>query len=154
MRLTFCNSRCRFAALFAVFFLSGCGSFTEVGGTVTYNGKKLTMGTITFVSPDGKKKGFTNISTDGTYKLVEPPLGQVKVGILVKPPPKAPESKNATKATIGDPPAISLDPVLIPAVYADPNKSGLSTELKSGANTYDIELKEVAEEKEEKKKKK
>jgi hypothetical protein len=35
--------------------------------------------------------------------------------------------------------------VLIPAIYSDSSKSGLSTELKSGANTYDIELKEVAE---------
>jgi hypothetical protein len=132
-------------ALVTILFLSGCGSYTHVGGTVTYKGKKLTAGSVVFMSPDGKKKGATNIASDGTYKLIEPPLGTVKVTVQVKPPPKVPESKDKPKVTIGDVPNENVEPVLIPAIYSDSSKSGLSTELKSGANTYDIELKEVAE---------
>ena len=37
-------------------------------------------------------------------------------------------------------PAKKLEPVTIPAHYADLGKSGLTTEIKSGSNTYDIEL--------------
>ena len=149
MRLTFgkiLNPFFTSSALVAVLFLSGGGSFTEVGGTVTFKGKKLTTGSLTFLSADGKKKGVTNIASDGTYKLIEPPLGKVKVAVHVKPPPKAAESKDKPKVTIGEVPNEELEPVLIPAIYGDFNKSGLSTELKSGSNTYDIELKDVPDE--------
>ncbi|MCI0684691.1 MAG: hypothetical protein L0Y71_21550 [Gemmataceae bacterium] len=125
--------------------LSGCGSFTEVSGTVSYKGKNLTMGTVTFIGADGKKKGSTSIASDGKYKLIEPPLGQVRVAVQVKPPPKIANSKSETKLTIGNEPNEKAEPVLIPSIYADPGKSGLSTELKSGSNTYDIDLKEVEE---------
>lgn len=127
--------------LSAILALCGCGSLNEVGGTVSYKGKKLTMGKITFVAADGKKTGFTNIAADGSYKLVEPPLGQVKIGVEVKPPPNIAEGKQATKATIEDAAHPKLEPVTIPAAYADPGKSGLSKELKTGKNTFDIELK-------------
>ena len=151
MRLTSRKTLCTFSAL-AILFVAGCGSFTEVGGTVTLEGKKLTTGTVTFLGADGKKKGVTNIASDGTYKLIEPPLGKVKVAVQVKPLPKAPATKESPKVTIGEVPNEPVEPVMIPAIYGDFNKSGLSTELKSGSNTYDIELKGVAEEKEEKKK--
>ena len=119
--------------------VSGCGSYPNVAGTVSYKGKNLTMGTITFVGADGKIE-FTSIGGDGTYKLIDPPLGTVKVGVEVKPLPKiAPLAPGKDMP----PPAktTSVEPVAIPANYADPTKSKLTTEIKSGSNTYDIDLK-------------
>jgi len=130
----------------ALLVLSGCGSHPYVAGKVTYKDKNLTYGTVSFVGSDGKKQA-ASILGDGSYKLVEPPLGTVKVCVEAKPI-KLNLGKDKDKKAQKDPPSP------IPAHYADPAKSGLTTEIKEGANTYDIELKEVAEEKEEKKKKK
>lgn len=129
------------SSLAVLLFLAGCGpSFNKVNGTVSYKGKNLTMGTITFVSEDGKKKNATSIGSNGFYEAIEPPLGKVKVIIAVKPPPKIPEAKDAPKVSIGDAPSVKIEPVMIPSHYSELTRSGLSTELKSGTNTFDIEL--------------
>lgn len=114
-------------------FLSGCGSHPHVAGTVTYKDKNLTAGTVAFVGKDGKKH-VAAILSDGSYKLIEPPVGQVKVGVEVRPI-KLNIPGSTDKKGEKDPPSP------IPERYADPNKSGLSTEIKEGSNTYDITLK-------------
>ncbi len=126
----------RCSALVAILVLAGCGpSFNKVSGTVSYKGKKLTMGTITFVGDDSKKT-FTTIAGNGFYEAIEPPLGKVKVSIAVKPPPNIPVPKGLEKGATQ-----KIEPVIIPPNYGDANKSGLTTEIKSGSNTYDIDLK-------------
>ena len=125
------------AAMGILLFVTGCGSVPHVTGKVTHKGKNLTMGKIIFVSEDGKKKEFTSIGGDGVYKVIEPPIGKVKIGVEVTPPPPSPPIK-------GSPPVISsnkVEPVLIPAQYADPTKSGLTADIKAGSNTHDIDLK-------------
>jgi hypothetical protein len=137
------------SSLVVFVLLAGCGpSYNKVSGTVSYKGKNLTMGTITFYSGDGKTKSFTTIGSNGFYEAIDPPLGKVRVGIAVKPPASVnliPSGKDKDKdakpkAVIGDTPSAKVEPVIIPPNYADPGKSGLTTELKSGSNTFDIEL--------------
>jgi hypothetical protein len=139
------------SSLVVFVLLAGCGpSYNKVSGTVSYKGKNLTMGTITFFSGDGKTKSFTTIGPNGFYEAIDPPLGKVRVGIAVKPPvsvnvvTKGGKDKDKDvakpKAIIGDTPSANVEPVIIPPNYADPGKSGLTTELKSGSNTFDIEL--------------
>lgn len=113
--------------------LCGCGSHPHVAGKVSYKDKNLTSGLVSFVGKDGKKHA-ASILSDGSYKLIEPPIGQVKVGVEVKPPITVSQGNDKAKAE--KPP-----PSPIPVQYADPNKSGLTTEIKEGANTYDIPLK-------------
>src|SRR5262245_39322735 len=129
---------CATMSIGVLLVLSGCGSNPYVAGKVTYKDKPLTYGTVSFVGQDGKKQA-ASIVGDGSYKLMEPPLGTVKVCVEVKPI-KLNLGKDKDKKTEKEP----LSP--IPAHYADPSKSGLTTEIKEGANTYDIELKEGAKE--------
>ncbi len=63
--------------LFA-FTTSGCGSkFGKVKGTVTFDGKPLPAGQITFKGPNDSKSAEI---VDGKY-TIDAPLGQCKVGI-------------------------------------------------------------------------
>jgi len=141
------RSAMQVSSLVIFVLLAGCGpSYNKVNGTVSYKGKNLTMGTITFYSGDGKTKSFTTIGSNGFYELIDPPLGKVRVGIAVKPPPSVKlipgKDKEGIKpkAIIGDTPSTPVEPVLIPVEYADPGKSGLTAELSSGSNTHNIDL--------------
>jgi len=137
------------SSIVALVLVAGCGpGYNKVNGTVSYKGKNLTMGTITFYSGDGKTKSFTTIGSNGFYELIDPPLGKVRVGIAVKPPPSVKlipgkdKDKEGIKpkAIIGDTPSTPVEPVLIPVEYADPGKSGLTAELSSGSNAHNIDL--------------
>ena len=100
--------------------LSACGSHPHVAGKVTYKDKNLTTGMVGFVGKDGKKHVATILS-DGSYKLIEPPVGQVKVTVEVKPIKLSIPGKDKDKKAEKDPPSP------IPVHYSDPNKSGLTT---------------------------
>ncbi|MCI0642647.1 MAG: hypothetical protein L0Y72_16220 [Gemmataceae bacterium] len=65
--------------------LVGCsgGTGNTVFGKVTYLGKTLTTGVITFHASDGKTYGG-GISWDGSYKLIGVPSGPAKVTIEVR----------------------------------------------------------------------
>ena len=127
------------ATIAMLFSFSGCGSLNYVTGKVSYKGKNLNLGSVTFVGADGKK-AIASISQDGTYKLIEPPLGQVKVAVQVVPLPKiAPVAPAKDLPPPGK--TTPVQPVTIPANYADHSKSSLTTELKTGSNIFDIDLK-------------
>lgn len=60
---------------------SGCGdSVGTVSGTVTYQGKPLTGGSITFLPKEGLAVNGT-IDKDGTYSVAKVPAGEVKISI-------------------------------------------------------------------------
>jgi len=124
--------------LIAAILAAGCGekqAANVISGKVTLDGDPV-FGNVVFVSADNKEVSSPT-ATDGTYRIENPPVGQVKV--LVKgmpgqvtggaPPPK-------------DAPAMSnKQGVAPPPKYAAATSSDLSYEVKAGKHTYNIELK-------------
>lgn len=113
--------------------LAGCGDggLAPVAGTVTYKGQPLKEGTIVFHTAKGR-----------------PAHGRVKDGQIVE----------VTTVTLGDgvavgPARVTVQAVtnagdmyakhtaLVPNSYGDPDKSGLSADIKGGPNALTFELK-------------
>jgi hypothetical protein len=85
-----------------------------ITGMVTFQGKPLTGGFVTFVTEKGKADA--KINADGTYRVRGVPVGPAKIVV-------------ASKA------------VAIPARYANADTSGLIYRIKEGRQVLDIELK-------------
>lgn len=124
-------------ALSLLILTSGCGDSSgkganAVSGKVTYKGKNLTDGSIEFHGSD-KKVGFSAIAADGSYSMVDPPVGDVTV--VVKVPTGASAAPPGVNMT-PDKPA----PVAIPEKYSFPETSGVKKTLAAGKTTVNIEL--------------
>lgn len=112
-----------------------------VTGKVTYQGKPITQGTISFqpVSPDGTP-ATGSIGTDGTYSLQTADakgarLGDYRVVISAR---KEPETEPDTAT-----PALKKKPVIesqLPLKYEDIDKAQLNKKVASGRNTIDFNL--------------
>jgi len=122
---------------FALALILGCGGggpeTAPVAGTVNYGGKPLAKGEISFHPNDGQRPAYGKI-TDG--KIVDVKTADqdgVIVGncqVAVKSIEEAPDMYTASKS-------------LIPQLYADPKKSGLTAEIKAGqTNQVELELNE------------
>jgi hypothetical protein len=129
-----------FLGSLALLVLSGCAEpSTKVSGKVTYQSKPLNSGTITFFCKDNKVVRSCQIGTDGSYAIDKVPLGNAKISISVPPPRTKPTGEVAKMAPSGGPEP--PEPVEIPQNYSDPEKSGLTYEVKSGSQPHDIDLK-------------
>ncbi len=89
-----------------------------VSGVVTFNGKPLPAGTISFESLDPPKATSASITEGGKYATERVPIGNCQVSI------------NTASIQYGNPAAY----VAIPAKYADTATSELSVEIKAGEN--------------------
>jgi len=98
-----------------------------VSGRITFKGKPLAGGTVTFASKDGKTTVAAAIDAEGAYKAVVP-AGDYAVAITTLVPKKKDDK---------DPP-VKLPP--IPAKYGDPKTTPLTATVKDGKNTFDIQL--------------
>ncbi len=58
--------------------------FTDVKGTVTYKGKKVTHGMVVFKAVDGDQRGVGPISSNGTFSL-KSPVGPVVAAVVTRP---------------------------------------------------------------------
>ncbi|HZV04841.1 MAG TPA: hypothetical protein VE999_07140 [Gemmataceae bacterium] len=114
----------------------------EVSGDVTYKGKPVTGGAITFVADDG----FTSndrIDETGHY-TIKPPVGPVKITIdnrmlTQRANPNA--MKGAGPRPGGsDPNPIKGKYVRIPDKYYKTTDTPLTYTVKKGSQTYNIEL--------------
>jgi len=119
--------------------LAGCsgGKDTKAGvveGKVTVDGAPANSGSVVFNVNGQSISG--QIKPDGTYKAVGVPAGAAQVSVT--PPPKMPGPPPATKDMPGSDQVAK--PVPIPAKYQDAKTSGLSTTIKGGNNTYNVEL--------------
>ena len=95
------------------------GGAAAISGTVTYKGKPLAEGTVTFVSIDRKKpKVAVGKIKDGQYQVKNLPAGKYAVIITAE--------KDGNN--------------LLPAKYATTDTSGLRVEVKDGSNTLDFDL--------------
>jgi hypothetical protein len=92
-----------------------------------------------------------DITPEGTYTVSGVPVGVVQVSVQspdpalsVLPPQIAQRQKERQfnpPVSRPRPPANRDSWFLLPAVYSTPASSGLSTSLKSGPNSFDIDLK-------------
>lgn len=125
--------------------LTGCGGGDKSGdagnavtGKVTLNDKPV-GGTVVFLYADGKEVAGP-IGPTGEYVIANPPAGSVKVyirgsGAVAPPPTKGgPEMPK-------DGPAAGGGGVAPPPKYQSAATSGLTFEVKTGKQTYDIPLK-------------
>jgi hypothetical protein len=132
---------------------SGIGSQGTVSGKVIYRGKPLPGGQVTFLT----SKGYTfsgDIDPEGNFKVKaavgeakvavdnqmlmrsnEPPLPDLRHPPGVTPPPGAKMDDKKSSA-----PTITGTYVPIPEKYRSPDSSGLTCIVKSGSQTFDIEL--------------
>jgi hemoglobin len=94
-----------------------------LSGKVTFQGKPLPAGTISFHGQD--KKVAASINADGTYLLIGLAPGAYKITVETASVKKAAPEKF----------------VAIPAAYATPETSGLTLEVTAGKNVRDLELK-------------
>jgi hypothetical protein len=120
----------------------------DVSGKVTYNGRAVPGGRVTFVTPDGFAS-TGNIDEDGHYKI-SAPVGDVKIGVdnkMLKNVGHAAATRGAAGPGAKMPDAKEPEPIKgkfiqIPTKSADPQVSGLTYTVKKGAQEHDIELKD------------
>lgn len=107
-------------------------------GTVTYNGQKVTVALVIAQGENGTAQAF--IGDDGRYKLENVPLGQVHLAVNVAAGRGQMMSQvmSQSQGKAKGPPKVPVD---VPAKYGDPTKSGISTTVAAGPNTFDIVLK-------------
>jgi hypothetical protein len=119
----------------------GCAGRGDVSGKVSYKGKALVFGTVQLEAAD-KTFHQANIESDGSYSIPGVPVGEARVAVSSANP----QSSRFQPLVRGErPPPPPRPPVPgwfpIPEQYEDINKSRLTYSVKSGANTYDIDLK-------------
>jgi hypothetical protein len=138
-----------------VLLIAGCGDTprSKIHGTIKYQGKPLTNATLTFFAKDNSTH-MAILNPDGTYTVDRVPRGPIKVSIQSDVP--RPASKGQFAKGFGEMPAETKDgkrdpapgPAepkatwpIVPANYNDPEKSGLSFELKEPDQEWSVELK-------------
>ena len=137
--------------IIAVLPFSGCGSNSnrprtaQVKGKVLFDGKPLELGSLLFVPKGGGPPAQGNIASDGTYQLGTftetdgAVLGEFQVIISAWTQPKGGPGlpEDAIRGDVGP---ISL----IPEIYGDITKSGLSAVVQDQENTIDFTLEKKA----------
>jgi hypothetical protein len=151
--------------------MGGCSKPpASVTGIVTYKGKPLTSGSVTFFCDQDNTVVNAKIDSDGSYKTpATVPPGRARIAVVSAPEVNMPIGMSMRAEDMGGPsgekytgnPALKKtakpastastaaaakkkppEPkyVKIPETYADPDKSGLTYTVKSGKNVHDIEM--------------
>jgi hypothetical protein len=112
---------------------AGCGGPRTVTGKVSYNGKPLGKGQISFVGSGGKSASGT-INADGTFVVTDVPAGEVTATVV--------SYYVEGEAKFGLTPLKSAPPMrsAIPTKYNDPATSGLRYVVDARKKTIDVEL--------------
>ena len=112
----------------------GCGSSRvgKVSGRVLLGGNPVSGGTVTFLDA-GHNPVSGVIQEDGSYTVNGVAVGTAKISV------GAPQNKNpfAGRQGRGGKPAGTA---LVPEQYKNPDKSGLTYEVRAGEQEHDIKL--------------
>jgi hypothetical protein len=119
--------------------LAGCGPggprLAPVRGTVTYRGRPVTTGTVTFVPDQPGPAASGEIRPDGTYVLstdgragAVPGRHTVMIVSLEDNAGRLPEERQPLPA------------LLVPEKYGNNRRSGLTAEVREGENGIDFHL--------------
>lgn len=138
------TSPIRSVVLAAVLSAVGCGGGTaDVAGKVTHKGKPVVYGTVVLVGSDGLPKSGT-IQPDGTFRVAGVATGTAKVAVSSPPPPGAgspakrprggrdEEDERTPAAQPPAAPEVIRNWTALPEKYGDPDKSGLTAEVRAG----------------------
>jgi hypothetical protein len=110
-----------------------------VSGKVSYKGKALVWGTVQLEAADKTFKQ-ANIESDGSYSIPGVPVGEARVAVSsVNPQSSDFQPLHAGPKFQPAKPITGWFP--IPSEYQDINKAKMTYTVKSGSNTYDIDLK-------------
>lgn len=143
------RSAAAFLLLVFPLVLVGCAGKGEVSGKVTFAGKPLQFGSVQFQSADGLVVPG-KIEPDGTYKVSGVPTGTARIsvnsvdeeGAIAFNKAVSAGSKNVDPTKPGKMPKGRLEDFnKIPGKFNEFSSSGLSYDVKSGQQVYDIELK-------------
>jgi hypothetical protein len=131
--------------------ISGCadgkrrGPTGTVTGIVTYKGKPVPSGRLTFYGSDNET---ANASTDedGSYEADGVPVGQVTVTVTTPPAPAvlekvAKQAPQGKRFGVGNPIEVPRNVVSVPAKYNDAARSGINIAITEGTQNHDIKLK-------------
>jgi hypothetical protein len=132
------RAACLFCFLAAMLTLTSCGDskIATVKGTVTFNGKPIESGSISFFPVDGAKAGTAGgIIKDGKYSCSDVPIGLMRVYVtglpklagMKRPYPDAPEKPYYVES--------------MPGKYSSPAETELELDVKLGVNEKDWNLK-------------
>jgi hypothetical protein len=131
--------------------IAGCGKnrrsveHVEVSGQVLFEGLPLPGGEVKFVAVNGGF-GSTGIIDENGHYQVNAPAGEVEIGVSNRMlqgnggAGAGEGSLRQKKAKVQQVQRVKGHWVNIPAAYADPHTSGLKYTVKSGPQTYDIQL--------------
>lgn len=129
----------RYLFMVLLLVLVGCsGSVGDLEGSVMYQNKVLTSGSVTVVGNDGGIHAGA-IGQDGAYRVTGIPVGSAKVSVTSTDPRKT--QTRARKK--GEVPAKRMEATgwfALPSIYADPATSPLQADVKSGTNHWDINM--------------
>jgi hypothetical protein len=162
--LSFCNSPARglYLLIMVLVLAPSCGCAPPTGsvsGTVTYQGKTLPYGRVTFVCAEGTVVSGA-IESDGTYAISPVPVGPVKIAVrcleeampaltTIDPSEQPGAKANASPGGAPQGPMMMQSPEKpksrpkswrIPDRYQLAEKSGLTYEVQRGNQAYDIRL--------------
>lgn len=123
-------------AFTAAMLVTACGSNgpvkVTVKGSVTYKGKKMTSGIITFNSDTGSYSA-ASIMEDGTYIMTDVLPGEIGVGVM--------ESPQGSGSSSGEGPSKPAMPAAnLPQKFRDPSTSGLKFTVKVDTKELDIKM--------------
>lgn len=128
---------CFFAVILT--FAGGCSNSATVTGSVSVDGKALTMGEVIF----HPTKGSLAIGSivEGKYQLSTGQVDQVEPGeyVVTVNARELPTTELATDAQGNVTEAVGK--LLTPEIYTDPATSPLKASVKPGANQFDFDLK-------------
>jgi len=143
--------RLAFSLLLGALLAAGCGGKGTVSGTVTVKGEPVTIGRIIFHPSAASKTVFASTIRNGKYEITDCPTGPVQVAVVsfapkpkspAKEPPKNPKTppQTAPIKVEGEefPPDTKF--VVVPTKYGNPEKSGVTYEVKSGSQTQNFDL--------------
>jgi hypothetical protein len=131
--------------------VAGCRRQASISGKVTYNGKPMPGGSITFIPVEGGGGGTARIDPkDGSYELPNLPVGKMKIGVTANREPAMPGGKRGygppkdsgapSEAMKGASDSTGGQSVVISPEFTDPQGSPLEFEVKPGKNTHDVEV--------------
>ena len=127
--------------------LCGCGEQTgSVKGKVYLQDKPVSGGAIAFVPPNDNKVATATIQSDGSYEIPKVSTGLAKISVTPALEVKVPAGKKMDLTKFGgdNKPKVVDEPTgkgtPIPAKYGDAKNSGLTFEVKPGAQEHDIKL--------------
>lgn len=142
-----------FAAVLVGLGLAGCGESSgrpplgRVSGTVTYNGKPVTSGSVNFTPVSGRggdsgQPAIGQIESDGSYTLTTFDTGD---GAVLGQHTVTVETRDMSKFRVpkrGERIKYELPKMTIPPKYSDPKTTPLRYTVEPGSKTIDLDLKD------------